>query len=266
MTALTVLHELSMKPLRSESFYGGHIHSIKAWPWHPWRMSKGSQVAPSPPAFSLFLAFVCIYTFSVTVRHSMCVVSCKLQLKDTFDVLFVFFSLLKKSWLSCVFNTRLVALNNHTCTLTLGLLLCDTGGAERGGWGGDGTTYHARNRLTYIIHDRGYYPSQRPSVVARVALICSHPKPHRLPWPSPCSHTHKPELSTVSLAQDHTRLSLWRCDQSGQEPGPRCAAPTAYLQCDFSRRPLHGRGNAKSCLFIIQWTAFWTITGSRLNF
>lgn len=154
-------------------------------------------------------------------------------------------------------------------TLVLWRSLCFSAilAVRRGAGGrGDGTTYHARNRLTYIIHDRGYYPSQRPSVVARVALICSHPKPHRLPWPSPCSHTHKPELSTVSLAQDHTRLSLWRCDQSGQEPGPRCATPIAYLQCDFSRRPLHGRGNAKSCLFIIQWTAFWTITGSRLNF
>lgn len=66
----------------------------------------------------------------------MCVVSCKLQLKDAFDVLFVFFSLLKKKRLSCLFNTRLIALNNHTCTLTLALLLRDTGGARRGGWGG----------------------------------------------------------------------------------------------------------------------------------
>lgn len=121
----------------------------------------------------------------------------------------------------------------------------------------DGTTYHARNRLTYIIYDHGYYPSQCPSVAAvHIVLICSHPKPYRLSWPSPCSHTDKPELSTVSLAQDHTRLSLWRCDQSRQEPGPRCAEPIVYLQCDFSRRPLRGGENAKSCLFIIQWTAF----------
>lgn len=222
----------------------------------------------------LFLSFLlsCASTrFFVTVHHTMCVVSCKLQLKDAFDVLFVLFLPYWKKGDSVVSLTRGSSQLIITLVLwrSLALLLRDTGGAERGGWGaggGDGTTYHARNRLTYIIHDRGYYPSQRPSVVARVALICSHPKPHRLPWPSPCSHTHKPELSTVSLAQDHTRLSLWRCDQSGQEPGPRCGAPIAYLQCDFSRRPLHGRGNAKSCLFIIQWTAFWTITGSRLNF
>lgn len=34
----------------------GHIHSIKAWPWHPWRTSKYSQVASAPVASSLSLS------------------------------------------------------------------------------------------------------------------------------------------------------------------------------------------------------------------
>lgn len=100
----------------------------------------------------------------VTVHLMMCIVSCQVQLKDASDQLFLFF------WLFTFWVKGTI--KDHTCTCFDGHPASPRYLGVR--WSG-GTTCHARNRLTYIIHDGGYYPSQRPSVVAaHVVLICSH--------------------------------------------------------------------------------------------
>lgn len=72
--------------------------------------------------------------------------------------------------------------------------LCISSISVQGSW----STYHACNHLTYIIQDHSHYPSECPSVVPCIPLICSHSNLILSHGLFPVA-THKPKLSTVSL-------------------------------------------------------------------
>lgn len=174
-------------PLCSEKLLQGHIHSINAWLWHPWRMSKDSEVA-STPLVSLLLS--CTATHSCMIIRLCFLCNCALSVapKDPFV---------------CVLNVKkhttqlfrfLWSCTIKTCMRPVLMSVCISSAAVQGCSG----TYDACDHLPYIIQHHSHYPSDIPSVVLCIALICSHPNlivSHGL---FPVA-THKPKLSSVSL-------------------------------------------------------------------
>lgn len=119
----------------------------------------------------------------------------------------LFFRMLKNKWL----RRELLwgrTIKNHVYTSVPMPLCISSVSVQR-----SCSTYHACNHHTYIIQDHIHYASDCPSVVRSIAIICPHSNLILSHGLFPVT-TRKPKLCTVSLKEDHTRLSSWRHDQS----------------------------------------------------
>lgn len=195
MTALTVLHELSMKPLRSESFYRDistplrHGHDI------PEGCPRAVELLHLLQLLLLLLSSFHVQPRGFVRRSVFCFFryDCALSVALRAPHLLRFFEIATQT-------TRLFrfceapAIKNRVCRSVLMSLCIPSISAQ-------GKPHHLPcMQPPYMHNSRSWLLSIWMSLgctVHRANLLSF--ETHRLSWPFPCSHTHKPKLSTVSL-------------------------------------------------------------------
>lgn len=164
----------------------GQIHSIKAWPWHPWRTSKDSQVASTPSVSSdllsctiarfsviVCLCFLCNCALSVALKDAS---ACVLNTKKQTTLLFCFYEAVQLKYMH--------ALCVH---VTLHLINASVGELE----------HLPCMQPSYIHNSRSQLLSIWMSLSC-ILLIWSHSNLILSHGLFPVA-THKPKLSTVGL-------------------------------------------------------------------
>lgn len=137
-----------------------HIHSIKAWPWHPRRTAKWSQVASTPSASSFLLFSTTTYCSMIVRLYSQCkfcIVGCTEE-----HICLRSRMLNTNSSVSLLIGSRTIRI--HECAdVTLHLISIRARELQR-----------ACNRPAYIMQDHIHCPFDCPSVVLIIARIHPH--------------------------------------------------------------------------------------------